>query len=138
MTASRFHHLVPVNSTFAEDAALGNGSNDSVSSQANTSVTFIEEDDGTLLQNSQILFLSNLNLFSVNSYLKLNFEFDMENVAIGVNYRLPSSRIRDIVDAPPLSTLSFSPLRDKILFLKRRSLWSLVKLERPEEKLAGI
>ncbi|KAL3648109.1 hypothetical protein CASFOL_009077 [Castilleja foliolosa] len=53
-------------------------------------------------------------------------------------YCLPPSEIRDIVDAPPLPTLSFSPHRDKILFLKRRSLPPLAELARPEEKLAGI
>ncbi|EOX95263.1 Prolyl oligopeptidase family protein [Theobroma cacao] len=65
-------------------------------------------------------------------------EEDDENVAIGVKYRLPPPEIRDIVDAPPLPALSFSPLRDKILFLKRRSLPPLAELGRPEEKLAGI
>ncbi|KAK8945199.1 hypothetical protein KSP39_PZI007965 [Platanthera zijinensis] len=49
-----------------------------------------------------------------------------------------SQEIRDIVDAPPLPVLSFSPHRDKILFLKRRSLPLLSVLARPEEKLAGI
>lgn len=34
--------------------------------------------------------------------------------------------------------LSFSPLRDKILFLKRRSLPHLAELARPELKLAGV
>ncbi|GFQ01565.1 probable glutamyl endopeptidase chloroplastic [Phtheirospermum japonicum] len=53
-------------------------------------------------------------------------------------YCLPPSEIRDIVDAPPLPTLSFSPHRDKILFLKRRSLPPLAELARPEEKLAGV
>ncbi|KAE8723215.1 putative glutamyl endopeptidase [Hibiscus syriacus] len=60
------------------------------------------------------------------------------NVAIGVKYRVPPPEIRDIVDAPPLPAISFSPLRDKIMFLKRRSLPPLVELARPEEKLAGI
>ncbi|XP_021904266.1 probable glutamyl endopeptidase, chloroplastic isoform X1 [Carica papaya] len=58
--------------------------------------------------------------------------------AIGVGYRLPVPEIRDIVDAPPLPALSFSPQRDKLLFLKRRSLPPLAELARPEEKLAGI
>lgn len=53
-------------------------------------------------------------------------------------YCLPPPEIRDIVDAPPLPALSFSPQRDKILFLKRRSLPPLSDLARPEEKLAGI
>ncbi|XP_020592172.1 probable glutamyl endopeptidase, chloroplastic [Phalaenopsis equestris] len=53
-------------------------------------------------------------------------------------YQLPPKEIRDIVDAPPIPALSFSPHRDKILFLKRRSLPPLSELARPEEKLAGI
>ncbi|XP_022757881.1 probable glutamyl endopeptidase, chloroplastic isoform X2 [Durio zibethinus] len=97
--ASRFPHLVPVNSVFAEDGTAGNGS-------ANTSVTFTEEDD--------------------------------ENVAIGVKFRLPPPEIRDIFYATSRPKLSFSPLRDKILFLKRRSLRRLAELARPKEKLAGI
>lgn len=56
----------------------------------------------------------------------------------GGGYRLPPKEIQDIVDAPPLPVLSFSPKRDKILFLKRRSLPPLAELARPEEKLAGI
>ncbi|XWS31821.1 hypothetical protein CRYUN_Cryun23aG0109200 [Craigia yunnanensis] len=99
MTASRFHHLVPVNSALSEAGTAGSGSE-------NTSATFTEEDD--------------------------------ENVSIGVKYRLPPPEIRDIVDAPPLPALTFSPLRDKILFLNRRSLPPLAELARPEEKLAGI
>ncbi|GAA0145511.1 serine protease [Lithospermum erythrorhizon] len=58
--------------------------------------------------------------------------------ALGNGYRLPPKEIRDIVDAPPLPALSFSPHRDKILFLKRRSLPPLSELARQEEKLAGI
>lgn len=57
---------------------------------------------------------------------------------IGVKYRVPPPEIKDIVDAPPLPALSFSPQRDKILFLKRRALPPLVELARPEEKLAGL
>ncbi|CAH1453392.1 unnamed protein product [Lactuca virosa] len=53
-------------------------------------------------------------------------------------YRLPPAEIRDIVDAPPLPALSFSPQRDKILFLKRRSLPPLSELAKPEDKLAGV
>ncbi|XVF72743.1 hypothetical protein PTKIN_Ptkin12aG0144800 [Pterospermum kingtungense] len=99
MSASRFHHLVPVNSALSEDGAAGNGF-------ASASATSAEEDD--------------------------------EDAVIGVKYRVPPPEIRDIVDAPPLPALSFSPLRDKILFLKRRSLPPLAELARPEEKLAGI
>ncbi|XP_064978879.1 probable glutamyl endopeptidase, chloroplastic isoform X6 [Musa acuminata AAA Group] len=62
---------------------------------------------------------------------------DEESLSLG-RYRLPPKEIRDIVDAPPLPVLSFSPHRDKILFLKRRSLPPLSELARPEEKLAGI
>lgn len=56
----------------------------------------------------------------------------------GIGYRIPPKEIRDIVDAPPLPVLSFSPYRDKILFLKRTSLPPLSDLARPEEKLAGV
>lgn len=59
-------------------------------------------------------------------------------LALDGGYRLPPQEIRDIVDAPPLPALSFSPKRDKILFLKRRSLPPISDLARPEEKLAGI
>ncbi|XP_062143829.1 probable glutamyl endopeptidase, chloroplastic isoform X2 [Alnus glutinosa] len=57
---------------------------------------------------------------------------------LGIGYCLPPPEIRDIVDAPPLPALAFSPHRDKILFLKRRALPPLAELARPEEKLAGI
>ncbi|GFS33475.1 prolyl oligopeptidase family protein [Actinidia rufa] len=63
---------------------------------------------------------------------------DYEDSTLDAGYRLPPQEIRDIVDAPPLPALSFSPHRDKILFLKRRSLPPLPELARPEEKLAGI
>ncbi|XP_020265546.1 probable glutamyl endopeptidase, chloroplastic [Asparagus officinalis] len=61
-----------------------------------------------------------------------------DNSSLPNGYRLPPKEIRDIVDAPPLPLLSFSPHRDKILFLKRRSLPPLSDLARPEEKLAGV
>ncbi|KAK6941084.1 Peptidase S9, prolyl oligopeptidase, catalytic domain [Dillenia turbinata] len=61
-----------------------------------------------------------------------------EDDALEVRYRLPPPEIKDIVDTPPLPALSFSPQRDKILFLKRRALPPLADLARPEEKLAGI
>ncbi|GLU07267.1 hypothetical protein SLE2022_242310 [Rubroshorea leprosula] len=61
-----------------------------------------------------------------------------DDEVIGVKYRVPPPEIKDIVDAPPLPALSFSPKREKILFLKRRSLPPLVELAKPEEKLAGI
>ncbi|XP_045796884.1 probable glutamyl endopeptidase, chloroplastic isoform X3 [Trifolium pratense] len=57
---------------------------------------------------------------------------------LGVGYRVPPPEIRDIVDALPVPALSFSPFRDKIIFLKRRSLPPLTELARPEEKLAGL
>ncbi|KAK8497568.1 hypothetical protein V6N12_037441 [Hibiscus sabdariffa] len=74
---------------------------------------------------------------SANAFVTFTEE-DNENDAIVVKYRVPSSEIRGIVYAPPLPALSFSPLRDKILFLKRRSLTPLAELARHEEKLAGI
>uniref|UniRef100_A0A1J3IPT7 Probable glutamyl endopeptidase, chloroplastic n=1 Tax=Noccaea caerulescens TaxID=107243 RepID=A0A1J3IPT7_NOCCA len=61
-----------------------------------------------------------------------------DELAVGTGYRLPPPEIRDIVDAPPVPALSFSPHRDKILFLKRRALPPLADLARPEEKLAGV
>ncbi|MCD9646859.1 hypothetical protein HAX54_037056 [Datura stramonium] len=67
----------------------------------------------------------------------VDYDDDVESAPV-TGYRLPPFEIRDIVDAPPLPALSFSPLRDKILFLKRRSLPPLSDLARPEEKLAGI
>lgn len=67
------------------------------------------------------------------SFCFTSLQSELEN-----GYCLPPPEIRDIVDAPPLPALSFSPQRDKILFLKRRSLPPLSDLARPEEKLAGI
>lgn len=63
---------------------------------------------------------------------------DYADSALGGGYRLPPQAIRDIVDSPPVPALSFSPKRDKILFLKRRALPPLADLARPEEKLAGV
>lgn len=65
-------------------------------------------------------------------------EYEADDEGLNGGYHLPPPEIRDIVDAPPLPALSFSPQRDKILFLKRRSLPPLSDLARPEEKLAGI
>lgn len=62
----------------------------------------------------------------------------VDDLGTSGGYQLPPSEIRDIVDAPPLPALSISPYRDKILFLKRRSLPPLIDLAKPEEKLAGI
>ncbi|KAK2418822.1 putative glutamyl endopeptidase, chloroplastic [Trifolium repens] len=61
-----------------------------------------------------------------------------DDLALGVGYRVPPPEIRDIVDAPPVPALSFSPYRDKIIFLKQRALPPLTELARPEEKLAGL
>lgn len=61
-----------------------------------------------------------------------------EDDELNSGYRVPPAEIRDIVDAPPLPALSFSPKRDKILFLKRRSLPPLSELAKPEDKLAGV
>ncbi|XP_027353350.1 probable glutamyl endopeptidase, chloroplastic isoform X2 [Abrus precatorius] len=76
---------------------------------------------------------------SVSSSATAATSFDYEDESTsGVSYRVPPPEIKDIVDAPPVPALSFSPLRDKIIFLKRRALPPLAELARPEEKLAGI
>ncbi|TKY61708.1 glutamyl endopeptidase [Spatholobus suberectus] len=76
---------------------------------------------------------------SVSSCANAATSVDHEDESnIGVRYRVPPPEIRDIVDAPPVPALSFSPLRDKIIFLKRRALPPLAEIARPEEKLAGI
>lgn len=75
------------------------------------------------------VFLFFFNQFSAN---------DTETASSAGRYRVPPKEIRDIVDAPPLPALSFSPQRDKILFLKRRAMPPLSDLARPEEKLAGL
>ncbi|KAI7740649.1 hypothetical protein M8C21_030147, partial [Ambrosia artemisiifolia] len=69
---------------------------------------------------------------------KVVTEWEYLEQELNSGYRLPPSEIRDIVDAPPLPALSFSPKRDKIMFLKRRSLRPLSELAKPEDKLAGI
>jgi hypothetical protein len=56
----------------------------------------------------------------------------------GDGYELPVQEIMEIVDAPPSPVLSFSPKRDEILFLQRRSLPPLAEFARPELKLAGL
>ncbi|CAM6051998.1 unnamed protein product [Sphagnum compactum] len=56
----------------------------------------------------------------------------------GGGYELPVQEIMEIVDAPPTPVLSFSPKRDEILFLQRRSLPPLAEFARPELKLAGL
>ncbi|KEH24430.1 glutamyl endopeptidase, putative [Medicago truncatula] len=73
---------------------------------------------------------------SVSSSSTADTYYDYE--ALGVGYCVPPPEIRDIVDAPPVPALSFSPFRDKIIFLKRRALPPLTDLARPEEKLAGL
>lgn len=71
-------------------------------------------------------------------YISLFVCLNYVELALGTGYRLPPPEIRDIVDAPPVPALSFSPHRDKILFLKRRALPPLADLARPELKLAGV
>ncbi|KAI4324116.1 hypothetical protein L6164_023679 [Bauhinia variegata] len=66
-----------------------------------------------------------------------SINYDDEST-LEAQYRIPPPEIKDIVDAPPVPALSFSPHRDKILFLKPRALPPLAELARPEEKLAGI
>ncbi|AES82188.1 probable glutamyl endopeptidase, chloroplastic isoform X2 [Medicago truncatula] len=76
---------------------------------------------------------------SVSSSSTADTYYDYEDdLALGVGYCVPPPEIRDIVDAPPVPALSFSPFRDKIIFLKRRALPPLTDLARPEEKLAGL
>ena len=55
-----------------------------------------------------------------------------------LGYQAPPKEIREIVDAPPIPALSFSPKRDEILFLQRRSLPPVAEFAKPELKLAGI
>ncbi|XP_057966691.1 probable glutamyl endopeptidase, chloroplastic isoform X3 [Malania oleifera] len=112
MIASRFLNLAPVSALTAEDGGGGGGSNGSASSSTAVAAAAAAADAASTK--------------------------DEGNLALGGRYRLPPPEIKDIVDAPPLPALSFSPLRDKILFLKRRALPPLVELARPEEKLAGI
>lgn len=78
-----------------------------------------------------------ISAVKLNYPCHLNFGIVADS-SLGNGYRLPPPEIQDIVDAPPLPTISFSPHRDKILFLKRRSLPPLAELARPEEKLAGV
>lgn len=66
------------------------------------------------------------------------FSCDAEDAQGGGRYQLPPAELRETVDAPSLPVLSFSPGRDKILFLKHSALPPLVELARPEDKLAGI
>ncbi|KAJ0975577.1 hypothetical protein J5N97_017542 [Dioscorea zingiberensis] len=56
----------------------------------------------------------------------------------GNGYRLPPKEIETLLMHHPFLCCHFSPQRDKILFLKRRSLPPLSDLARPEEKLAGV
>ncbi|KAJ4958109.1 hypothetical protein NE237_025220 [Protea cynaroides] len=74
----------------------------------------------------------------IRQHVASNIGVAKKDFSLGGGYRLPPPEIRDIVDAPPLPALSFSPQRDKILFLKRRALPLLSELAKPEEKLAGI
>ncbi|KAF7119344.1 hypothetical protein RHSIM_Rhsim13G0005000 [Rhododendron simsii] len=126
MTTSRLHNIVPINAVAAEDGG-GTGSNGAVSSSS-SSPPAATSDEG--------LF----NLESHSDCMEAMAEPDLDELYSEslVGYRLPPSELIDIVDAPPLPALSFSPQRDKILFLKRRSLPSLSELALPEEKLAGV
>ncbi|XP_027924709.1 probable glutamyl endopeptidase, chloroplastic isoform X1 [Vigna unguiculata] len=72
---------------------------------------------------------------SANAVTSVDYE---DESTVGTKYRVPPPEISKIVDAPPVPALSFSPLRDKIIFLKRRALPPLTEIARPEEKLAGI
>ncbi|CAI5496228.1 unnamed protein product [Closterium sp. Naga37s-1] len=53
-------------------------------------------------------------------------------------YALPPAEILSIVDAPPNPALSFSPKRERVLFMHRPSLPPISELARPELKLAGV
>ncbi|CAI7893350.1 unnamed protein product [Closterium sp. NIES-53] len=53
-------------------------------------------------------------------------------------YALPPAEILSIVDAPPNPSLSFSPKRERVLFMHRPSLTPISELARPELKLAGV
>ncbi|KAK6937287.1 Peptidase S9, prolyl oligopeptidase, catalytic domain, partial [Dillenia turbinata] len=131
MASSRSQHRVPINSMASEDGGRGGGSNGSSSSVPNS----LAEDDGI----TAILLRFNVAETKTFKFLLLHLTFvDVENSALEGRYRLPPPEIKDIVDTPPLPALSFSPQRDKILFLKRRALPPLADLARPEEKLAGI
>lgn len=66
------------------------------------------------------------------------FSCDAENAQGRGTYQLPPAELIEIVEAPSLPVLSFSPQRDKILFRKRSALPPLVELARPEDKLAAI
>ncbi|XP_024364873.1 probable glutamyl endopeptidase, chloroplastic [Physcomitrium patens] len=64
---------------------------------------------------------------------------DKGNGSVDTNgYQLPPEEIREIVDAPSTPALSFSPKRDEILFLQRRSLPPVADFAKPELKLAGM
>lgn len=53
-------------------------------------------------------------------------------------YALPPPEILSIVDSAPNPALSFSPLRDRVLYLHRPSLPPIADLARPELRLAGV
>ncbi|CAL0311149.1 unnamed protein product [Lupinus luteus] len=72
---------------------------------------------------------------TVSSYTSTHYE---DEASLEAGYRVPPPEIKNIVDAPPVPALSFSPCRDKIIFLKRRALPPLAELAKPEEKLAGL
>ena len=70
-------------------------------------------------------------------FLRLNILSCLGVEAVS-GYQLPPKEIREIVDAPPVPALSFSPQRDEILFLQRRSLPPVAEYAKPELKLAGL
>ncbi|KAK4372424.1 hypothetical protein RND71_007808 [Anisodus tanguticus] len=131
MDISRFHHLVPVNAVTAEDGGNGTGSNGAAASVA------YDDDNINVVRFYPWPFIKALPLPHVFASPVSAHALYIESASV-TGYRLPPHEIRDIVDAPPLPALSFSPLRDKILFLKQRSLPPLSDLARPEEKLAGL
>ncbi|WJX85158.1 hypothetical protein P8452_67656 [Trifolium repens] len=79
----------------------------------------------------------NNTVFSSSTTADISNDYQ-DDSALGEQYRVPPPEIRDIVDAPQVPALSFSPYREKIIFLKRQSLPPLTELARPKEKLAGL
>src|SRR3989475_6517584 len=52
-------------------------------------------------------------------------------------YRTPPQVVIDILDAPPLPTVSVSPDRQWLLLLEQRSMPTIAELARPMLRLAG-
>ncbi|OEL27843.1 putative glutamyl endopeptidase, chloroplastic, partial [Dichanthelium oligosanthes] len=59
-------------------------------------------------------------------------------LSTGRGYRLPPKEIQEIVDVPSNPSYYISPRRDRIMFLKRRSMPPLSELAKPDKRLAGI